>query len=332
MQPTIGFTLVTHNNPEQILHLCRRLGAMFGDPPIALHHDFSQADLDRSVFPTNVTFVKNWHRTRWGDAAVLDAQLAALRLLRESADPEWYVTLSAADYPIQTPDQMLAELAAAGVDVLVDMRPARDLGARFINEGHGELAFNHPRYPQSAYNRYVAIPLLTKSFARRMKQPHEAWVLRSPWLTDRFTPFHDGIRCFAGDAWYTARRKVIELFLDETPLWKQLHKQFSSRVCPEEAFYHTLAGNSAGLRFSRNNLRYTDWRGCYAHPRTLGREDFPRLLRSGHHFARKFTFDRNLLDGLDKAVAEKAVGSPRTGGDDGGPGVHAGEEWQFTGV
>jgi hypothetical protein len=66
-----------------------------------------------------------------------------------------------------------------------------------------------------------------------------------------------------------------------------------------------LLANSPGFKVSTDNKRYTDWRGCYAHPRTLTREDFPRLLSSTHHFARKFAFDVETLRDLDKAVEHK---------------------------
>ncbi len=305
MKPPIGFALVTHNRPEQILHLCRRLNRMFGDPPIAIHHDYGQSDLDRSALPGNVSVVEKWYRTGWGSIAVVDAQLAAIRQLYDTADPEWFVLLSTTDYPIQTADRILDDLRRADVDAFFDMRPIHDLGQRYVNEGHGELAFNHPRYPQGAFNRYVALPLISVKMARRIRQPNEAWVWKNKALIRRFTPFDGTLQCFAGDAWITANRRVARFLLEESPLWQKLHRHFTSRSIPEEAFYHTLLGNTPGFRLSPDNLRYTDWKGCYAHPRTLGRADFPRLLASGKHFARKFPFEPDMLHDLDEAVAAK---------------------------
>lgn len=329
MKSRIGFILVTFNQPEQTLNLCQRLGTMFGDPPIAIHHDFSQTDLDRSRFPANVRFVEPWHRTGWGTIAVLNAQVAALRMLQRMADPDWCVSLSSTDYPIQTAEQILADLGAAAVDAFVDMRPVRDSGQRFVNEGLGELAFNHPRYPQSAFYRYVAIPLISRSLAHRLKQPQEWWTLASPVLTKRLTPFRDAVQCFGGDTWFTAGRQAMDLFVNETPLWRTLHRHFAKRQVPEEAFYQTLLGNSSGLRLSSNNLRYTDWHGCYAHPRLLGREDLPRLLQSTHHFARKFRFDPHLFAEIDQAVAQKMFTSPQAHNPADRDALQGPREWQF---
>ena len=307
MKPTVGFILVTYSQPQQTLGLCRKLGEMFGDPPIAVHHDFSQCALDTSAFPPFVSFVKQWRRTGWGSMSVVNGQLAAMRLLQEKADPDWCTNLSSSDYPIQTAERILEDLRTPGIDAFWVLRPVEDQGQKFLNEGLGELTFDHPRYAQSAFNRYVAIPLLSPKMARKLRQPCEAWVLKSRALIKRWTPFDGSLRCFGGDAWFTANRRVLRVLLEPTPLWQRLYAHFRSRSIPEESFYHTLLGNTPGLRLATDNLRYTDWRGCYAHPRILGREDFPRLLRSTHHFARKFAFDPELFADLDAAVTAKPV-------------------------
>ncbi len=307
MKPPIGFVIVTYNRPEQTMHLCQRLNEMFGAPPIVVHHDYGQCDLNRSALPGNVSVVEKWLGTGWGSLAVVDAQLSAIRQLYDIADPDWFVPLSTFDYPIQTADRILEDLRTAEVDAFFDLRPIHDLGQRYVNEGLGELAFNHPRYSQGAFNRYVALPIISVKTARRLRQPNEAWVWKNKTLIRRFTPFDGTLQCYGGDSWFTANRRVARFFLDESSLWQRLHKHFENRSIPEEAFYHTLLGNTSGFRLSPENLRYTDWKGCYAHPRTLGREDFPRLLASPKHFARKFPFDPDMLHELDTAVAGKLV-------------------------
>lgn len=305
MKPPIGFILVTHNAPEQTLFLCERLNAMFANPPIAIHHDFSKTPLDTAVFPKNVGFVDQWVKTGWGSIGVVNAQLRALRQLYTTADPDWFIHLSSVDYPIQTADFILRDLYESGVDVFIDSRRLEDHGHPFINEGLGELAFNHPRYIQSAFNRYVAIPLISAKWAKRLRTPNEKWCLRSKFLIKHLTPFNDSLHCYSGDAWLTGNRRFANLLLEETPLWKTLHQHYKSRSVPEESIHQTLLGNSSGFKISSDNKRYADWRGCYAHPRTLGRDDFPRLLNSTHHFARKFSFDPDMLRDLDRAVAQQ---------------------------
>ncbi len=306
MKPPIGFVIVTYNRPEQTLLLCERLNAMFGEPPIAIHHDFSQSPLEKELFTRNVHFVERWRRTGWGSITVVDAQLSALRLLYATGDPDWFVPLSTFDYPIKTADQMLHALSSTRYDGFLDSRRIKDPGTKFVHERLGELSFRHPRYQQFAFNRYVAIPMLSPRMAVRLDTPVERWVLRSPALTERLTPFHGSFYCYGGDSWFTANRRIAEFLLDETPVWRSLHRHYASRSVPEESFYHTLLGNAEGFKISPDNLRYTDWRGCYAHPRTLGLEDIPRLLESSAHFARKFPFEPELLHAVDTAALQNA--------------------------
>jgi hypothetical protein len=306
MKPPIGFVLVTYNNPEQTLFLCERLNTMFGNPPIAIHHDFSKSHVNPSLFPGNVHFVENWLRTSWGSISVVNAQLLALRALYATSDPDWFVSLSSSDYPIQTANSILHDLFQNDFDVYLDSRPVKNLGLPIANGGFGVLrCFEHPNWPQVGYNRYVAIPLCSPKMAKRLRVQREKLCLPFTFLTERLTPFHGSITCHGGDAWFTANRRVAHLLLEETPLWRKLHDHYRTRSVPEESFYHTLLANSPGFNPSSDNKRYTDWRGCWAHPRTLGREDFRQLLQSTHHFARKFLFDPEILRNLDDAVALK---------------------------
>ncbi len=305
MKPPVGFVIVTYNSPEQTLILCERLNVMFDDPPIVIHHDFSQGPLRTAVFPRNVRFVEKWRRTRWGSITVVDAQLSALRLLYAAEDPDWFVPLSSFDYPIQTSERILHDLESSEFDGFMDSRRIKDPGTPFVHERLGELSFRHPRYHQFAFNRYVAIPMLSDRLAKRLGTPVERWVLRSPVLTERLTPFRGSFHCYGGDSWFTGNRRIAELLLTETPLWRELHDHYASRSVPEESFYHTLIGNTKGYKMSPRCLRYTDWRNCYAHPRTLGVEDLPRLLASNDHFARKFPCDPALLKRVDAAVSQK---------------------------
>jgi glycosyltransferase involved in cell wall biosynthesis len=307
MKPPIGFVLVTHTGTAQALRLCLRLNQMFGAPPIAVHHDFGKAALDTSAFPSNVRFVQQWVNSGWGTIGVVDSFMAALRLLYGSGlnwgDPDWFVSLSAADYPIQTAEHILQTLSETEADGFLDAREIRASASQFSTaRPGGSFPFAQPRYLDLAFRRYMAIPYVPYTLARRFNLPAERYCLTSPWLVRRLTPFHDGYRCYAGDAWMTMRRQVANLILANDSTWRRLHRHFASRPSPEEAIYHTYLRNRSDIRLVPDNLRYTDWRGEHAHPRTLQLQDIPLLLRSRKHFARKFPDDSGLLEQLDERV------------------------------
>jgi hypothetical protein len=57
MAREIGFVIISHNQPQQLLRLVRRLQSLYDNPPIAVHHDFAQSPIRRDEFPSDVKFV-----------------------------------------------------------------------------------------------------------------------------------------------------------------------------------------------------------------------------------------------------------------------------------
>lgn len=318
MKPPIGFVLTTHGNAEQLLFLCERLSAMFDDAPIAIHHDFSQTKIDPFLFPKNVTFVRNWLRTSWCSFSVTEGQHRALELLYGQSDPDWFVLLSAADYPIQTADFILNDLYSHDFDVYLDHREIRRCTLPAPAD-RGDFPFTQPFWERVAFERYVAMEFRFR-LAYKLKLKRKALYLRSPAITERFTPFNDGMKCFAGDHWLTGNRKTANTLLDRNATYSDLFRHFQSKRCAEEGFNHTILGNTAGLNICPDNKRYTDWTGCVDHPRTLTGADHAELLASADHFARKFAFVPESLRELDRLVAGKGSGSV------GSVGMEAGDE------
>jgi hypothetical protein len=315
VKPPIGFALATFNRPEQTLLLCNRLNAMFGAPPIAIHHDYCQCEMDQSLFPENVRFVTNWISTEWGSVSVVQAFLLSLGLLYEGGDahwgdPEWVVTLSSTDYPIQTAEQILSDLRDAQFDAFMDLRQIHDTGSSYPNKPLGEYPFRQTGFIEAAFRRYVAVPVFPLEIARQYRIPVEQYCLKWKWLTRWAAPFDEHFLCYAGDAWFTARAWVAQLILKDDDRRRKLLRHYTSRSTPEESFWHTIVANAPGLRIAPDNLRYTDWQGTFAHPRMLARPDFPRLLASNSHFARKFPFQPEMMMDLDRAVEAKSLHRP----------------------
>jgi hypothetical protein len=297
----IGFVLVTHNKPEQTLLLCNRLTEIFDSPPIALHHDFGQTDLNITMLSSNVRVVKNWHKTAWGRIGVVEANMKALRLLCESFNPDWIVSLSNACYPIKTADEILASLASRKVDAymecrLIEYNAARDHSNRKSLESADRWLFD-------CVERYIATRISSYKVMALLGKPHQAVYLKSPLFSRHLTPFRNGLRCYAGEAWYTVNRKAAAAILRSTPFSNQLYKHYKDRNFPEESYYQTILMNSPGIKLENNCLTYTEWTPTIAHPKMLGYEAFPRLVTTPKLFARKFAMEHEVLHALDEEVS-----------------------------
>lgn len=302
MNNAIGFVVLTHSNPDQALFLCERLNALFQEPPVAVHHDFGQCPLDRSRFPRNVSFVENWSRTRWGGSEVVDGALKAIRLLYAAEGPDWFVLLSGADYPIKNAQTILADLTQGGYDAYIDHREISRCSLPLPENGWGDQNFIHPAWVRLAFERYMAIGFGFMKLANALGWRRKAIYLRSAFFIRQFTPFDGSLQCHAGDFWFTANRKAARALLADSETNRKIVAHFRRRPNPDEGMFQTLLCNAKLLSISTDNKRYTDWRGCVNHPRSLGEQDFPELISSTDHFARKFDFDPDALKRLDRLV------------------------------
>ena len=119
----VGFVLLSHSDPDQVLGLANVLTELYKGPPIVLHHDFGQTPLDKDLFPPNVRFVEPHFPTFWGCFSIVPAALAAIRLLMHGSDPpDWFYLLSGTDYPALAPAKTLSLLASTQCDVFIDYR------------------------------------------------------------------------------------------------------------------------------------------------------------------------------------------------------------------
>ena len=284
--------------------LTQRLKSSFDGPPIVCHHDSHQVRLDTTIFGDNVRFVPNPIRTRWGDLSLVRAFRLALHQLYNWKPTDWFVLLSASDYPIKPPDVILAELRNSSFDAYLDHHHIPDYGQlpppydRDFEQGT-----RRPYWLRIAYDRYIAKNFRYPGFNRKGK-------LCLRWLRfghPRFlgpSPFSSTYRCYGGDAWITGRARCAELMFSDGGRWPELLEYYRKRQIPDESMFHTILCNTPGLKFCSDNKRYADWTAGRPSPKWLGMDDLPALLHSSHHFARKFSasHDSRVLDELDRVI------------------------------
>ena len=307
MGATIGFVIVSHDKPAQLLRLVRRLMKLYGNPPIVCHHDFSKCSLQGFDFPKEVMFVQPHLDTQWGGNSVFRAYRAALRILYQRADsPEWFVFLSGVDYPVRPAQAVREQLALGGFDAYLDHHLVEYPWAPDPSVRYEPYAFHSAGWVPQAYDRYIAIHLWLPwySWARRKPIKIPIGSIRSKSLLGPFNPFSETLKCYAGATWFTGSRKAAERLLAQNAENRALLAYYSRRFCPDESLPHTILCNQPDLIISNDNLRYVDWSRGGWHPKTLGMEDIPCILASGAHFARKFdlAMGAEVFDAIDAAV------------------------------
>lgn len=274
----IGFVIITHTAPEQIVRLIRALNQVYANPPIVLHHDFDQSPLAVAL-PTNVQVVRPHISTQWCGYSVVEATLAAMALLYSNDDkPDWFALLSGSCYPTKSADVVISDLEDGSVDAYIDHQHIDP--SRLENE-----------FQREWYRRYYSLKFGLPKLDRRTIPPFLAEV------TSPYSKHHTN--CYAGSEWFTVNRKVAEYVLTSQGKYSWLARHLRGRHCPDETYFQTVICNAPDFRLSKNNYRFIDWSAGAPHPKVLETDDLPSIVKSSAHFARKFAPDSALLDSLD---------------------------------
>ncbi|XP_053550711.1 xylosyltransferase 1 [Bombina bombina] len=273
----IAFVLVVHGRASRQLQ--RMFKAIYHkDHFYYIHCDKRSNYLHRQVIQFASQYpnvrVTPWRMsTIWGGASLLSTYLQSMRDLLEMSDWSWdfFINLSAADYPVRTNDQLVAFLSKYR-DMNFLKSHGRD-NARFIRKQGLDRLF--------------------------LECDTHMWR-----LGDRKIP--EGITVDGGSDWFLLNRKFVEyVTFSNDDLVTKMKRFYSYTLLPAESFFHTVLENSPYCdTMVDNNLRITNWNrklGCkcqYKHivdwcgcsPNDFKPSDFHRFQQTARptFFARKF--------------------------------------------
>lgn len=307
----VGFVVLSHRSPGQLRHLVRVLGELYGDPPIACHHDFAQCDLDTSDFPGNVCFVRPSLRTGWGKWSLVEASLRALDQLYQAADPDLFFLISAADYPGAHREKVLRDLAQSDADAWIDAFDLHDALHGQVPCGDPHLA--HHRSPGNirlAEARYLKAllkvpvlrlrpPAFSSTLERYPRLGRETIAL--PFASPR-SPFGPSFRCHVGSQWFTARRSVAAKLLAPDGRAIRLQRYLRDRIVPDECYFQTVICNDQSVKWTPRTFRLAFWGGGGAHPCEVEPRHLPQIAAEQPHFIRKLAEGAAVRPDLDRML------------------------------
>uniref|UniRef100_H3D3E5 Xylosyltransferase 1 n=1 Tax=Tetraodon nigroviridis TaxID=99883 RepID=H3D3E5_TETNG len=223
--------------------------------------------------------------TIWGGASLLTMYLRSMADLLAMRDWSWdfFINLSAADYPIRTNNQLVAFLS-------------RYRNMNFI-KSHGR---DNARF-------------IRKQGLDRLFYECDTHMWR---LGDRKIP--EGVSVDGGSDWFLLNRLFVEYVINsQDDLVANMKRFYAYTLLPAESFFHTVLENSAHCEsMVDNNLRITNWNrklGCkcqYKHivdwcgcsPNDFKPADFHRFQQTVRptFFARKFaSVNQEVVNQLD---------------------------------
>ncbi|KAI4388292.1 hypothetical protein MLD38_000635 [Melastoma candidum] len=224
-----------------------------------------------------------------GPTMVANTLHACAILLKKSKDWDWFINLSASDYPLVTQDDLMYAFS--------NLR--RDLN--FI-EHTSQLGWKADKR---------AMPLIVDPGLYMSKKSDIFWVSPRRALPTAF-------KLFSGSAWMILSRSFVEYCIwgwDNLP--RVMLMYYANFVSSPEGYFQTVICNSPEFRTTALNhdMHYIAWDNPpKQHPRTLTLNEAKKMINSGAPFARKFTRDSPVLDMIDKELLGRGNESFPTGG------------------
>ncbi|KAL1362967.1 hypothetical protein HN51_011173 [Arachis hypogaea] len=201
-------------------------------------------------------------------------------LLKESSGWDWFINLSASDYPLMTQDDLLH----------VFSNLSRDLN--FIE---------HTRLAGWKLNQR-AKPIIYDPALYLSRKSDLAWTTQRRTLPTSFS-------LFTGSAWVVLTRSFVEYCIwgwDNLP--RTMLMYYANFVSSPEGYFHTVICNNEEFRHTAvsHDLHYIAWDNPpKQHPRSLTMKDFDKMVTSNAPFARKFPKDDPVLDKIDKELLSR---------------------------
>ncbi|KAJ7549165.1 hypothetical protein O6H91_07G043200 [Diphasiastrum complanatum] len=214
---------------------------------------------------------------------------AAAILLQRSKEWDWFINLSASDYPLITQDDLLHVLSYLPRDVNF-IEHTSDIGWKEFQR---------------------AKPIVVDPGLYMPKKSELFWANQRRAVPNSF-------RLFTGSAWVTLTRSFIEFCVwgwDNLP--RTVLMYYTNFLSSPEGYFHTVICNSREYRNTTLNhdLHYIAWDNPpKQHPLLLGLAEFQKMVDNGAPFARKFEKDDKVLDKIDKELLGREEGRFTPGG------------------
>lgn len=224
-----------------------------------------------------------------GPTMVANTLHACAILLKKSKNWDWFINLSASDYPLVTQDDILHAFLSL----------PRNLN--FI-EHTSQLGWK---------TEHRAKPLIVDPGLYLSRKKDVFFVAPNRELPTKF-------KLFTGSAWMALTREFVEYCVwgwDNLP--RTLLMYYTNFVSSPEGYFQTVICNTPEFKHTvvNHDLHYILWDvPPKQHPHTLTLADVPKMIGSNVPFARKFGRNDSVLDKIDAVLLGRKKGSSVPGG------------------
>ncbi|GLT87490.1 hypothetical protein SLE2022_055700 [Rubroshorea leprosula] len=265
-----------HPGNHYLIHLDR-------EAPKREHKDIAEFVSSDPVFGIvgNVYIVGKPNLVTYRGPTMLATTLHAISMLLRCCRWDWFINLSASDYPLVTQDDLIHAFS--------------DL-PRHLN------FIQHTSHLGWKMNKRGK-PIIIDPGLHSLNKSEIWWVIKQRTLPTSFN-------LYTGSAWTILSRSFAEYCIvgwDNLP--RTLLLYYTNFVSSPEGYFQTVICNSEDYRNTTANhdLHYITWDNPpKQHPRSLGLKDFRRIILSSRPFARKFKRDDPVLSKIDRELLKRS--------------------------
>ncbi len=291
-----AYLITAHSKKAQLINLLHLLDDPEND--LYLHIDkkaqgFPEEELRSAAPHSRVSFVPRLD-ARWGSEVFIDAILSLVCLASEE-EHAFYHLLSGVDLPLRPQDEIRTYFDAHAGEEFVSFE--RETAKPYIIEGRiGRWHWQQPVNPLlKKFNRRLAPLSVTLQRIVGVNRIKNAPVVFQK-----------------GGVWFSITHALARYVVEQMPRYRAYYRHSS---CADEIWLQTLVANSPFMERRAYmgwddelaaTMRYVDWSGGGASPRTLTSADYEMLLESGMLFARKFddSVDADVIERISKHVKQ----------------------------
>ncbi|KAK6243576.1 hypothetical protein QUC31_009985 [Theobroma cacao] len=277
----------------------------------------------------NVYIVGKPNLVTYRGPTMLATTLHAMSMLLRCCKWDWFINLSASDYPLVTQDDLIHAFSDLPKD-LNFIQHTSHLGWKLNKRGKpiiidpGLYSLNKSeiwwvikqRTLPTAFKLYTAtVSNFVSSKAPALIKTTMGCLLG---ITKKSALDSSFRSLTTGSAWTVISRSFAEYSIvgwDNLP--RTLLLYYTNFVSSPEGYFQTLICNSEGYKNTTVNhdLHYITWdMPPKQHPRSLGLKDFRRMVLSSRPFARKFKRNDPVLDKIDRELLKRRKGKFPYGG------------------
>ncbi|XP_076909757.1 beta-glucuronosyltransferase GlcAT14A-like [Bidens hawaiensis] len=253
------------------------------------HNELARFVSSNRVFQ-HVFIVGNPNRVTYRGPTMLANTLHAMSmLLRIGLDWDWFINLSASDYPLVTQDDLISAFSGMPKHLNFVQHTSR-LGWKFNKRGK-PIMIDPGLYSSNKSEIWFAIKQRTLPTAFKL---------------------------YTGSAWTILSRSFAEYCIVG---WENLPRTlllyYTNFVSSPEGYFQTVICNSKDYKNTTVNhdLHYITWdTPPKQHPRLLGPRDYRKMVLSSRPFARKFKHNNAVLDRIDRELLKRRANRFSHGG------------------